>query len=200
MENHADSIVKIKNKVLTASIKLFIEKGYDATTFSMIEEESQVDLDGITLFFKTKRQILSEMFDMFFKNYGKLLGECLEKVADPMEKLKLLIQYILLIEEKDKFMKSMNDFLAYKFQVTSETSDIFKKFIHLRRKQNEVLLSLIEECKEKKVIHIGDPVRLMLSITSFLDDISNYYAFRYGSQIEKSVDDIFNAIVGKLAN
>ncbi len=198
MEGHTDNILKIKNKVLKASIKLFIEKGYDATTLTMIEEESQVDLEGISLFFKTKRQILGEMFDLYFKNYGELMGECLNKEPAPMEKLKLLIQYILLIEEKDKFMKCMNDFIAYKFQVTSDTTDIFKKYINLRRKQNEVLLKLIEECKEKNVINTSNPMKLMLSITSFLDDISNYYAFRYGTQIEKSVNDIFEAIVGKL--
>ncbi len=199
MKEQTNSITKIKDKVLKASIKLFIEKGYDATTFSMIEEESQVELDGISLFFNSKRQILIEMFDLYYKNYGELLGECLENQPDPMEKLKLLIQYVLLIEEKDKFMKSMNDFIAYKFQVTSETADIFKKYLNLRKKQNEVLLSLIEECKEKNVINTKNPMRLMLSINTFLDDISSYYAFQYGSQIEKSVNDIFEAIVGKLS-
>ena len=57
-----------KERILNVSIKLFSEKGFDATRVNEIAEEAGVNKALIYYYFKSKEEILDHLIDLLFSN------------------------------------------------------------------------------------------------------------------------------------
>lgn len=67
--------LEAKKKILSASVRLFLQQGYHATTISQILKEAQVPISNFQTIFHTKDGILGELIDVMFENqFGAATG------------------------------------------------------------------------------------------------------------------------------
>jgi len=88
-ERKAKEKEELKELILNAAKKLFIEKGIEQTKIRNIAESINYSVGTVYVYYKDKNSILHDLHNLGFKQLG---GEMriLFAVADPMERLKAL--------------------------------------------------------------------------------------------------------------
>ena len=78
--------------ILRTSARIFAEKGYHPTTMRDISRETQVSLAGLYYYCKSKEELLFLIQDNCFGRVHERLRERLRETAQPVEKLRLVIE------------------------------------------------------------------------------------------------------------
>jgi AcrR family transcriptional regulator len=78
--------------ILRTSARIFAEKGYHSTSMRDISRETQVSLAGLYYYCKSKEELLFLIQDNCFGHVLERLEERLRETADPIEKLRLVIE------------------------------------------------------------------------------------------------------------
>ncbi|MBN1696910.1 MAG: TetR/AcrR family transcriptional regulator [Spirochaetales bacterium] len=68
-----------KNRILTAAMRLFAEKGYDGACMDEIARKAKVNKALIYYYFKSKKAVLNELFSTFFRESTELLLRFIER-------------------------------------------------------------------------------------------------------------------------
>ena len=107
-------------RILESAIRVFAQKGFHNTKVSEIADEAQVADGTIYLYFKNKDEILIKVFEESLSQIIRRCQEELEKIPDPIERIKRFIWFHLeLLEE--------NQALAEVLQVELRQSNKFMK-------------------------------------------------------------------------
>src|ERR671939_1254433 len=78
--------------ILRTSARIFAEKGYHSTTMRDISRETRVSLAGLYHYCKSKEELLFLIQDNCFGRVLERLQERLGETAEPVEKLRLVIE------------------------------------------------------------------------------------------------------------
>jgi AcrR family transcriptional regulator len=78
--------------ILRTSARIFAEKGYHSTTMRDISRETQASLAGLYHYCRSKEELLFLIQDNCFGRVLERLQERLGETADPIEKLRLVIE------------------------------------------------------------------------------------------------------------
>jgi AcrR family transcriptional regulator len=78
--------------ILRTSARIFAEKGYHSTSMRDISRETQVSLAGLYYYCKSKEELLFLIQDNCFGHVLERLEQRLGETADPIEKLRLIIE------------------------------------------------------------------------------------------------------------
>ncbi len=81
-----------ENAILDAAIQLFSEQGFNQTNMDQISRRAGIAVGTVYLYFKTKEEILSAIFERFLSGYDRELQEALSSPSSPQEKMKRLIE------------------------------------------------------------------------------------------------------------
>jgi TetR/AcrR family transcriptional repressor of nem operon len=94
-----------RTRLLVTAMRLFSEKGYDATSVSDILRAAGANSGSLYHFFPTKQDLLIEVLRMYRDGIGPmLLAPAWEGVSDPIEKVfALLARYRFALESTDCF-------------------------------------------------------------------------------------------------
>lgn len=101
---------KSKLKILEAAEKLFAEKGFDAARVDDIAEKAGVNKALIYYYFKSKRDVLEELFDNFIQELVKVVYDSLKRhteielVEDMAQELEV---YYSFMESKEYTIRIM---------------------------------------------------------------------------------------------
>lgn len=78
--------------ILRTSARIFAEKGYHSTSMRDISRATKVSLSGLYYYCKSKEELLFLIQDNCFGRVLERLEERLREAADPVEKLRLVIE------------------------------------------------------------------------------------------------------------
>jgi AcrR family transcriptional regulator len=92
-----------KHRVILAAMRLFAEKGYQATSISEIAREAQANSGSVYFFFPTKQQILLAVLDTYCDGIeSMLLQPAWKNISDPVDRIfALLDRYRTFLIESD---------------------------------------------------------------------------------------------------
>jgi TetR/AcrR family transcriptional regulator, transcriptional repressor for nem operon len=81
-----------KQRVIRAAMRLFAEKGYQATTIAEIARESEANAGSVYFFFPTKQEILMAVLDTYCDGIDRmLLQPTWENIPDPIDRVFALL-------------------------------------------------------------------------------------------------------------
>lgn len=103
MSSSGSSTVETRQRLITAAMELFWEKGYGSTSIADILARAGANAGSLYHFFPTKQDLLLEVLDTYSRGIGPMLLEpAWAGVDDPLERVfALLARYRQLIELTD---------------------------------------------------------------------------------------------------
>jgi len=128
------------HRILEAAVKVFAEQGFFQSTVSQIAKVAGVADGTIYLYFKNKDDILVQIFSYKTKQVFEGFREEVDRVADPVEKLRNLVRRHLEEFQKDRHM-------AIVYQ--SETHQTSRRAEAQIREMSKMYLDLISEIVEQ---------------------------------------------------
>jgi TetR/AcrR family transcriptional regulator, transcriptional repressor for nem operon len=82
-----------KQRLIGAAMRLFAEKGYQATTIVEIAREAEANTGSVYFFFPTKQEILMAVLEEYCEGIDQmLLQPAWEKIADPIDRIFALLE------------------------------------------------------------------------------------------------------------
>jgi len=127
-------------RILEAAVKVFAEQGFFQSTISQIAKVAGVADGTIYLYFKNKEDILVQIFAFKTKQVFEGFREEVDRVSDPVEKLRNLVRRHLEEFQKDRHM-------AVVYQ--SETHQTSRRAEEQIREMSKLYLDLISEIVEQ---------------------------------------------------
>ncbi|TPR39182.1 TetR/AcrR family transcriptional regulator [Apilactobacillus micheneri] len=159
-----EALTKKQRAVLQASLKLFADKGYDATTTSDIATLAGVAEGTVYKHFKTKENILNSLLIPFIREVvPKISNEFLESIeAGSFDQLSSLLKYM--ISNRLKFAMD-NNFVAKIF-----VKELLEK---------PILINELKKKIEENLVYRFKPIINKLKNNNELIDISTEKFFQY---------------------
>ncbi|SES22303.1 TetR/AcrR family transcriptional regulator [Salipaludibacillus aurantiacus] len=95
-----------RKQIFEASLELFSERGYDATTLPMIAEAADVGAGTVYRYFKNKEALLNELFQEYI---GKLKDTILRNYLENEEDLTIKFDHLFagMVQFADKNIKAL---------------------------------------------------------------------------------------------
>jgi AcrR family transcriptional regulator len=141
------------NSIRYTSFKFFLENGYEATNIRDICKEVEIKPSSLYFYYKSKQELFSCIYDDIWSekiNYMQKIIE-LHKNSNPKDKLYYLFKGMMEYYTKDivkyKFLLRYHLFPAKEIEIL-----IKDKFIFWTKKENELLLNIINQCLEKNIL------------------------------------------------
>ncbi|MBW2631601.1 MAG: TetR/AcrR family transcriptional regulator [Deltaproteobacteria bacterium] len=139
----------LREKIVYTAMKLFSVKGYESTSLTDILNAVGTSKGGFYNHFKSKDELFYEVLKEARQIWRECCFEGLDKVEDPVEKLKTF-----LLNYKDRYLKNSNSFPGGCIFITFSvglngkrpdlTSDITEKFNKLK----QMIKSFLDKAKE----------------------------------------------------
>jgi AcrR family transcriptional regulator len=92
---------KTKENILNAAIRLFAEKSYHGTSISDIAKAAKISKGLAYNYFESKQKIIEAIFVQLFTEAEQFI-DVMDKVDDPYEKLKLIIEFTFRYYEENE--------------------------------------------------------------------------------------------------
>ncbi|QXM05229.1 TetR/AcrR family transcriptional regulator [Crassaminicella indica] len=177
-----------KNKILMASLKFFLVRGYENTTLSMIADAVNIKKPSIYYHFKSKEDLLFNSIYFILDNLEKQITHSITKSDNPKQQLESFFECILDFNSKLSLMIG-NDFNApinfiTIFQLYSN------RFCELSKRINEyyenissILKDIIDQGQKKKLIK--NTLDKEMTVIDIISRIEGLIAL---STIYKSID------------
>lgn len=111
--------LKVKERILSVSVRLFLQKGYRATTISQIVKEARVSVSSLQNIFHAKEDILGDLVEVVFcRQFEEAAGICGEDLP-PMYAYAVAASVQLALTEQNENMRELY-LEAYSVPNTSE--------------------------------------------------------------------------------
>ena len=81
----------VRVAILDAAFRLFSERGYTATTITMIAQEAGVSTANVYVYFTSKFRIAYTLYDSWFRSRVEALRVAVETIAEPRPRLFALL-------------------------------------------------------------------------------------------------------------
>ncbi len=151
---------EIRKRILDASIKLFVEEGFENVTIRKIADIIEYSPTTIYLYFKDKNEIFYELHELGFQKMAAL-NRNLENIKNPLTRLfKMGENYIGFGLANPEFYDIM--FILRAPMQTLESMD------NCDWKNGETalhnLMRIVEECMQKKFIQKGNTKAVSMAI------------------------------------
>lgn len=181
-----DSNDKAK-KIKKIAFKLFLEKGYEATTVRMLCKKAKIEAPTLYYYFKSKKGLFFAVIDDILEDYKVLLEEfSIESCTNPEEKLikffKFSVNYSIIRENETRF------YLRYRLFKPNE----LKKDIDIHMKETyenkrKLYIEPLQECISLGEIEY-DLNEAFQKLTNFIDNCTFNIIFSQWRPSEKEID------------
>ena len=109
--------INTKEKILSAALEMFCEKGYYATTTNEIAKRAQVSIGSLYSYFKDKDTIFFEILERYHEKFTLAKDELLKDpdflISGPRAWLKTLIENLIKVHEDTKELNRELIVLSY---------------------------------------------------------------------------------------
>ncbi len=184
-----------KNQIIQAAIRTFARNGYFNSRVSEIAKEAGVADGTIYIYFKSKDEILSAIFDEALDKFVQVSEEKLKQVTDPIKRLET-IAYLHL-----KYLGSNRD-LATVFQIEFRHNIVFmEKFTRSKlRDYFRVIRETIEAGQKQKVFRKLDSKFGTKLFFGMIDEmVTSWLLSKKDYQLDTAAESLTRAFVFGLA-
>ena len=189
---------KRRSKILEKALEVFVDEGYENTTFQKIADRCQITRTTLYIYFKNKKEI----FNFSIKHFLQMLEDninCISKKTDIScaEKLiQVMIAIIERLEENRRLLSVVLDYLLYTYK--GDHDPIYRarrRTVRLRHIQTALLVQGIKSGEFSPSINVKDANELLYGFVEAA-------FFRLAVLRRNSVDELKGAMklaVGRLA-
>lgn len=185
---------KTKRKIFETSMKLFAEKGYDATSIEEITATVGVAKGTLYYHFSSKEEIFAFLVEEGVKLLKNSISIKTDKLTNSIDK----IRAIVLIQIKVLFKyESFMTIILSQIWGTDERSQLCKKYVF---EYIQMIEEIVKEGIEKGEIIDADSNIIASGIFGFISS-SFIYKMRHGGEIDvgQLFSEVDNSFVKKLA-
>ncbi len=152
--------IEIRKMILDASIKLFVEEGFENVTIRKIADIIEYSPTTIYLYFKDKNEIFYQLHELGFQKMAAL-NRNLENIKNPLTRLfKMGENYIEFGLDNPQFYDIMFILRAPMQTLESMANCDWKN----GENALHALMSIVEECMQKGFIQKGDIQAVSMAI------------------------------------
>jgi AcrR family transcriptional regulator len=128
--------------ILRHAAQVFSEKGYEGASIRDISRSSGVSLAGMYYYVESKQKLLYLIQLCTFKTVLERLEKRLSSVADPLERLRILIRNHL-----DYFLRHPVEMKVLSHEDDALEGDYRKEVLELKRRYYDIALRIFEELR-----------------------------------------------------
>ncbi len=184
-----------KRKIINAAIKIFARNGYFNSRVSEIAKEAGVADGTIYIYFSSKEELLSAIFDEALQVFVEESTRLLEGIEDPIEKLRNIVYLHL------KHLGSNRD-LAMVFQIEFRHNIVFMERLSKTRLADyfKIIESVVTEGQKKGVFKELNPRFCAKVLFGIIDEmVTSWLIANKNYSLEKDADIIVNTFVYGIA-
>ena len=146
-----------KDKISLAALKIFLQKGYDATSMSDVVAECKITKGGIYHHFKNKEELFVEAIDYLFDRFEELERSMYSESTDLKQILKAYFGWKSNISEGLGAMTGsvnidVNNFYMLMTNAFIKFPQIREKHGKLHLKNQEILVEIIKKAQQDRQI------------------------------------------------
>ncbi|BBB33365.1 TetR/AcrR family transcriptional regulator, fatty acid metabolism regulator protein [Thermotomaculum hydrothermale] len=184
-----------KRKIIDAAIKIFARNGYFNSRVSEIAKEAGVADGTIYIYFSSKEELLSAIFDEALQVFVEESKKLLEDIHDPIEKLKKIVFLHL------KHLGANRD-LAMVFQIEFRHNIVFMERLSKTRLADyfKIIEGVILEGQEKGLFKELNPRFCAKILFGIIDEmVTSWLIANKNYKLEKDADILVNTFVYGIA-
>ncbi len=184
-----------KRKIIEAAIKIFARNGYFNSRVSEIAKEAGVADGTIYIYFSSKEELLSAIFDEALQVFVKESKNKLAELEDPIEKLKSIVFLHL------KHLGSNRD-LAMVFQIEFRHNIVFMERLTKTRLADyfKIIEGVIIEGQEQGLFKELNPRFCAKILFGIIDEmVTSWLIANKNYKLEKDADILVNTFVYGIA-
>jgi AcrR family transcriptional regulator len=192
--------VEVKEKIIKAALRIFMMKGFDATSMSDVVAQTKLSKGGIYHHFKNKKDLFLQCIDFMFKEFVKWEEEMYsqemgikEILHTYLSSLGVIHQFVCSISDSqdvniDNFYKLMMDaFLKF--------PEIKQKHFQSHERNMKNLVKMLESAKEAGVIKSGvDCSTLGFMINALAEGTIMYHILNEKINLEEVGNKLFTTL------
>ena len=181
--------VLVQDEIISAAVKLFSERGFRAVTIDDIASSIGFTKSVIYYYFKSKNQILWEIFSRIWDSYFETVDTTVAKNLPPEEALpEIITKHALNVMER-------KDWTAIYFRDESELDDCQRRQVSRKKRQYDAVLEDIYEAGVAKGVFKDIPAHIATTgILGMCNWIHVWYDEK-GSMSAAQIAEYYSAIL-----
>jgi len=173
--------------ILRTSARIFAEKGYHSTTMRDISRETNVSLAGLYHYCKSKEELLFLIQDNCFGRVLERLQERLRETAEPVEKLRLVIENHLSF-----FAANMAEMKVLSHEADSLAGELHAHVSDKKQQYTQLVRQILSEVQQAQN---GDARKIDLTVATYalfgmMNWIYNWYDPRGKLSVNELVENV----------
>lgn len=189
-----------KTKIIKAAIKVFLMKGFEATSINDVVEESKISKGGIYHHFKNKKELFLKTIDFMFDEFEKWEMDMYTKYSNIKDILRTYFASLSYIHEFVTELAGSEEIEIDSFYMLM--MDAFVKFPQIKKKHAKThqdslqyFIALLENAKkEGKIKENLDCATLAFMINAVAEGTVLYHILNEKIDLDAMGDKIFRTI------
>lgn len=141
-------------KIKYTALKLFLEKGYEATNIREICKEVNIKPSSLYFYYAAKHELFLNLYDEIWSENIALLNEIYLMDEEVFPNMKLYFLYKKMMEYYARTIVKQKFLLRYHLFPPQEVLiHIREKFKYWTDRENEILLSILNQCLGQKILY-----------------------------------------------
>ena len=183
-----------RREMLAAYYEVLLDEGLQGASLAKIAKRVQAPPSLLIHYFGTKQQMTIELVDYLLERYHETYGALFESMADPLERLSALVDYLFSVE----YHQLMDDRAFYAlFYVSLTDATVRRAFAAIYDVSLELVESTIAECMAAGHIPPDDAHELAVTLKA----LEEGYAFLIGGGADEAertgLGDVIRTRAGK---
>jgi TetR/AcrR family transcriptional regulator, cholesterol catabolism regulator len=173
--------------ILRHAAQVFSEKGYEGASIRDISRASRVSLSGLYYYIRSKQELLYLIQISAFKTILARLERRLRGIADPAEKLRILIQNHL-----EYFLRHPLEMKVLAHEDEALEGEYGKEVQEVKRRYYGLALGIFEEMRRAGAARRVNPRVAVLSLFGMMNWIHTWHR----QQVDPQADALAETMIG----
>ena len=168
-----------RREMLAAYYEVLLDEGLQGASLAKIAKRVQAPPSLLIHYFGTKQQMTIELVDYLLERYHETYGALFESMADPLERLHALVDYLFSVE----YHQLMDDRAFYAlFYVSLTDPTVRRAFARVYEESLLLVESTLAECMAAGLMPSDDPHELAVALKA----LEEGYAFLIGGGADEA--------------
>jgi AcrR family transcriptional regulator len=172
-------------QILTAAARVMAREGYGQSTIRMVAREARISLAGLYHYFSSKEELLYLIQFHTFDGILRRLGEQLESVQGPEDRLRVMVTNHL-----EHFLSRINELKVCAREMETLSGDYYERVRRLRQRYLKVTLEIVEQIGREAGDSRVEPRLATLYLFGMLNWIYMWYPAAEGTPADTLADQV----------
>jgi AcrR family transcriptional regulator len=162
-----------RREMLAAYYEVLLEEGLQGASLAKIAKRIDAPPSLLIHYFGTKEQMTIELVDYLLERYHETYGALLERIADPLQRLRAIVDYLFSVE----YHQLLDDRAFYAlFYVSLTHPTVRRAFARVYQESLVLIEKTLGECMDAGFMTLDDPHELAVTLKA----LEEGYAFLIG--------------------